>query len=274
MRDQQATFRAVYRLSTIGVISDYTVNYNASVLQAEIRDLGEEGFVREVQEYISRYVAPERAREIPGEIRDRGEEGVIRKCLGYLIDFVYGTIASKRRAAVSVMEEAVQEGVEQGDEAFQRRVNTYFDSRYLPELQPRVEDREFDLALVWEFIGETGGTDDNVNHLRGACDRLLSEYTENGALYLLRAYTRCMMEGGRLKEFREDFREGWRLFREVKGLSRTEYVKALSTYRNKLSGFDGRLQGALDEEIARAHAKWLEAFNAEFLSDPSSQSNQ
>jgi hypothetical protein len=164
------------------------------------------------------------------------------------------------------MEEAIQEGIRRGNQAFRRRVNTYFDSRYLPTLQRRVEDREFDLDLVWEFIEETGGADDDINHLRGACDRLLSEYTENGALYLLRAYTRCLMDGGRIQEFQRDFREGWRLFREVKGLSRAEYLEALSQYRSKLHGLDSRLQGTLDEEIARAHASWLEDFNREFLS--------
>jgi ATP-dependent DNA helicase RecQ len=265
LRDRQDTFRAVYRLSTIGLIGDYTVDYNAGVIRADIQNLGAAGFIQELQEYIGRYVAPERAREIPEEVMQHSGQNVIQKCLGYLVDFVYETIAQKRKMAASVMEEAIQEGINQGDEAFRRRVNTYFDSRYLPVLQRRVQDREFDLELVWEFIEETGGADDDVNHLRGACDRLLSEYTENGALYLLRAYTRCLMEGGRLEEFREDFREGWRLFREVKGLSRAEYLRALSKYRNLLSELDNRLQGALDEEIAQAHASWLREFNREFL---------
>ncbi len=273
LRDRQDTFRAVYRLSTIGLIGDYTVDYNAGVIRADVQNLGAAGFIQELQEYIGRYVAPERAREIPEEVMQHPGENVIQKCLGFLVDFVYETIAQKRKMAASVMEEAIQEGIEQGDEAFRRRVNTYFDSRYLPVLQRRVQDREFDLELVWEFIEETGGTDDDVNHLRGACDRLLSEYTENGALYLLRAYTRCLMDGGKIREFREDFREGWRLFREVKGLSQAEYTRALSKYRNMLSGLDNRLQGALDEEIARAHASWLKAFNSEFLPSEAQASN-
>lgn len=265
IRDRQDTFRAVYRLSTIGVVSDYTVDYNAGVIRAEVQNLGATGFIEALQAYIGRYVAPEKAREVPEEVMEHAGQNVIQKCLGYLIDFVYDTIARKRKMAVSVMEEAVQEGIEQGDEAFQRRVNTYFDSRYLPDLQSRVQDRDFGLDLVWEFIEETEGIDDNVNNLRGACDRLLSEYTGNGALYLLRAYTRCLMDGGKHEEFKRDFREGWRLFRAIKELSWTEYLRALSTYRDKVSEFDNRLQGALDEEIARAHALWLEDFNREFL---------
>jgi len=265
LRDEQDTFRAVYRLSTVGAIRDYTVDYNSNVIRALIQNLGDNGFIRELQNYISRYVAPEQAREIPDEVRARERPTTVQKCLDYLIDFVYDSIARKRKAALRTMEEAVQEGIRNGDKAFRRRVNTYFDSRYLPVLQPRIQDRTFSLDLVWEFIDDVGGIDDNVNHLRGACDRLLGEYTENGALYLLRAYTRCLADGGQYEAFQSDLREGWRLFREIKDLGWQEYLEAIEKYREKLVEQDSRLKGPLDEEIAHVHAGWLEAFNEEFL---------
>ena len=271
LRDEQDTFRAVYRLSTVGVIRDYTVDYNAGVIRAEIQNLGDDGFIASLQEYIGRYVAPERIREIPDGVRDHRGQTVLQKCIGYLIDFVYRLIARKRKAAVQVMEDAVREGIREGNGAFRQRVNTYFDSRYLLPLQRRVEDRTFTLDLIWDFIDETEGIDDNVNHLRGACDRLLSEYTENGALYLLRAYTRCLLDGGQHTEFRSDLREGWRLFRDIKDLSWPEYLQALSTYRDQLAQYDNRLQGVLDEEIARVHAQWLQKFNERFVGDLAEQ---
>jgi len=265
IRDREDTFRAIYRLSTIGVIDDYTVDYNAKVVRADVQNLGTSGFIESLQDYIGRYVAPERTRDVPDQVLSYPEDHIVKKCIGHLVDFVYDQIAKKRRGAVSVMEDAIQAGIEQGDNVFRTRVNTYFDSRYLPAIQRQVEDREFSLDLVWEYIDETGGVDDNVNHLRGACDRLLSEYTENGALHLLRAYTRCLMEGGSYEEFRRDFREGWRLFREIKGLSRGEYLEALSKYSRKVAQLDTRLEEALAEEIAAAHTDWLESFNQDFL---------
>lgn len=265
IRDQEDTFRAIYRLSTVGVIEDYTVDYNAGVVRAKVQNLGATGFIESLQDYIGRYVAPERARDVPDEVLGYPEDHIVKRCIGHLVDFVYDQIADKRRGAVSVMEDAIQAGIEQGDEVFRTRVNTYFDSRYLPEIQEQVEDREFSLDLVWEYIDETGGVDDNVNHLRGACDRLLSEYTENGALYLLRAYTRCLMDGGSYEDFRRDFREGWRLFREINGLSRQEYLDVLSKYCRKLAELDARLEKPLSEEVAGEHATWLEDFSQDFL---------
>lgn len=265
LRDEQDTFRAVYRLSTVGLIRDYTVDYNAGVIRAEIQNLGTAGFIETVQDYIGRYVSPERTLEVPEKILDHPGQNVLQKCIGYVIDFVYSQIARKRRMAMQTMEEAIQAGIQQGDAEFRMRVNTYFDSRYLPELQKQISDRDFSLDLVWKYIEETEGVDDNVNHLRGACDRLLSEYTENGALYLLRAFTRCLMDGGSYEAFISDFRRGWDLFAELKGMSRENRLQSLRTYQHMLVQYDTRLEGVISEEIAHVHADWVQDFNASFL---------
>ena len=265
-RNEEDTFRAVYRLSTVGLIQDYTVDYRRGLIQATIQNVGTEGFIDAVQGYIGRYVSPEQSRRIPQEVRETGGATILHKCISYVIDFVYDQIAAQRQAAMRTMEEAVQSGLEDKG-AFRTRVNTYFNSRYLPELQRAIRDRAFSLDLVWEYIEMTEGVDDKVNHLRGACDRLLTEYTDNGALYLLRAFTRCLTEGGTYDAFRRDMEDGWRCFREVKGFSHDDILSALDTYGDWLLRYDRELEGIVSEEIARVHADWLEQFNEDFLHD-------
>ena len=132
------------------------------------------------------------------------------------------------------MEGAVQDGVANGADAFQRYVNTYFDSRYTEPLRKRLGDglADYDLDLVWEFIEETGGTDDNVQHLRGACDRLLVAAPGNGALLLLRAFARILARRGDPTAFASDFERGWEQFRTVKTLSHADHVDGLSRFRD------------------------------------------
>ena len=267
LRNAQDTFRAVYRLSSVGLIEDYTVDYRAGVINAKVQNLGDAGFIGAVQDYIGRYVSPEEAREIPSRVRAQAGDTTLQKCIETVIDFVYEQIAAKRQMAMRVMEEAVREGLAQDASAFRNRVNTYFDSRYLPELQKEIRDRSFSLDLVWRYIQKTEGADDNVNHLRGACDRLLSEYTDNGALYLLRAFTRCLMDGGDYDAFRRDMDAGWERFRSIKDLSHADMLQALTTYSDLVLQYDKRLEGVLAEEIAHVHATWLRRFNNAFLAD-------
>ena len=266
LRSEEDTFKAVYRLSIIGLVEDYTVDYNAGVIEATIRKRPDVEYIEALRDYIARYVAPERARQVPEEVLAMEGETMIQKCLRRLIAFVYSTIARKRRAAIDVMEEAVREGASDGPAAFERRVSTYFDSRYLPEMQVLFPERSFDLDVLWDYIEKTEGTDDNVNHLRGACDRLLGDHPDSPVLYLLRAFTRVMTAGGAPEAFRKDFRGGWDLLNEVSTVTRADYLDALHRFYGYVAAYDAQLKDVLNEEVTHAHVAWLKSFNNEFLS--------
>ena len=266
-RDEEATFKAVYRLSTIGLIEDYVVDYNAKVILAWVRKRTDLAYVEALREYVARYVAPEVVRDLWEKVQGRTGRGIVRDSVDYLVDFVYAGIAKKRMEAIHQMEEAVQEGARHGSEAFQARVNTYFDSRYTEDLRQRLGDglADYSLEIVWEFMDLTEGTADNVQHLRGACDRLLVAAPDNGALLLLRAFTRCLSPGRVSEMFVADFRRGWNLFREIKGLDRPGYLYGLSRFYERVVRYDAEAVEVVTTEIAHVHADWLKTFNDQLL---------
>mgnify|MGYP004069996397 CR=1 FL=1 len=114
---------------------------------------------------------------VTDEIRDFRGDTIIQKCCGYLVEFVYSKIAAKRLEAINVMEAAIQNGLDGGD--FEGFVNTYFDSKFTTDLREYLY--EFTIDIVWEYIEKTHGEPDSINHLRGACDRLLVENPDNPA---------------------------------------------------------------------------------------------
>ena len=81
-----------------------------------------------------------------------------------------------RFEAINVLESAIIAGNE-GDMQFEEFVNTYFDSKYTFELRDYLYD--YTIYLLWEYMIKTKGEPDLINHLRGACDRLLVENPEN-----------------------------------------------------------------------------------------------
>lgn len=267
-RDEGSTFKAVYRLSMIGLVQDYEIDYRAKLIFAWVRKRNDIEYVEVLRDYVARYKAPEFVRQISEQVLGRPGQGIIRKCLAFLVDFVYTEIAAKRLEAIGQMEEAVRDGIsdEDGSDAFQRYVNTYFDSRYTEPLRKRLGDglANYDLDLVWEFMDETQGTDDNVQHLRGACDRLLVAAPSNGALLLLRAFSRVLSRRGDPAAFLDDFERGWEMFRSLKGMERRDYIAALSKFHERVAAYDRRATEPVETAIARAHLSWLEAFNDRF----------
>ena len=188
LRDVSDTFKAIYRLSVFGVVDDYEVDYRTKTVQVLISKKDDEKHMQMMQDYIGRYVSQEDKNKVPNDVMSFKGDSVIQKCCGYIADFVYSKIASKRFEAINVMESAIRSGLNGGN--FEEFINTYFDSKFTTELREILYDYTID--IFWSFLEKFEGDQDSLNHLRGACDRLLTENPDNAALMLFRAFSRLL----------------------------------------------------------------------------------
>jgi ATP-dependent DNA helicase RecQ len=262
IRNQLDTLKSVYRLSVIGVITDYTVNYRAEQIKATIYKRTDEDYIRLLQDYIGRYVSQQDKLRIPDDIRSSRGENTIQRCLHQLVAFVYSMIEKKRRQALISMEDAAREGLI-GDDAFARLINTYFDSRYTEPLRPYL--RDYTLDVLWKFIEDTQGEIDALNHLRGACDRLLNENPDNAVLQLLRLFARMLLAAGENTNEIDGLESGWTLLRQQLEMDRVTYAASVGRFYRLAVSYDERVKPVLDRWILRIHAQWLKDFNSQFL---------
>jgi ATP-dependent DNA helicase RecQ len=260
-RDEQDTFKAIYRLSVIGLIDEYEVDYNSSSIKATIVKKNDEDYINSLQNYIGRYVSPEEKKRVPDQILASKGNTVLQKCCGYLAQFVYSKIAAKRLEAINVMESAIQTGVKNGN--FEEFVNTYFDSRFTPKLREFLYDYSID--IVWEIMELSGGDPDEINHLRGACDRLLVENPDNAALLLLRSFAKFLIPYYNKEEALSDFKKGWELFIDLKNWTRKDYLVNLSRYYRILIKYDSTQKKNLSPIILNEHLQWIKDFNQKFI---------
>lgn len=120
-------------------------------------------------------------------------------------------------------------------------------------------------ALVWEFVEKTQGTADNLQHMRGACDRLLVTDPDNGALILLRAFTRCILLTDDADEFSAEFQKGWGIMRKSKGIDWATYIAGVSDFYRWVAKYDEAAVSQIVKEIARIHTDWAKSFNNQLL---------
>lgn len=273
IRDEHDTFKAVYRLSTIGVIDDYEVDYNSKTVTLFVSKKNDEDYINHLYTYLRRYLSDERAKRVFEKVKEYKGNTVIQKCLGYLIEFVYSEIAKKRRNAILAMEEACQIGVSDGDSAFRDFLDVYFNSKYYPDLVEETEEgKEFNSDLVWKYIDLTDGNIDNLKHLRGACIRLLTDNPENGALLLLKAFSLLLIDSENetfKNEASIDAVNGFNKFKEIKQMNFNQFHDSVSTFKIKLVNYNKNLESIAVEigEILflNHHAEWLSNFNTKFL---------
>ncbi|MCS4102802.1 DEAD/DEAH box helicase [Salinibacter ruber] len=200
IRNSDDTQRAVYRLSVLGVIDDYVVDYPGKALEVFFHEKDQEDYRKNLRQYLRRYLGSERTEEWLSAVSDISADSALKQYLWGLAEFVYEEIARKRERAIDYMDELLQLGLQEGEEAFRQNIVYYFTSKYarfeyLPE--DLDQGKRENLSDVRRYIGYVfdppdglGGDIDNAKHLRGACARLRTSLTgENATLDLLNAFS-------------------------------------------------------------------------------------
>jgi len=255
------TFKIVYRLSILGVIKDYEVDYKSKVINAKIAKLTLHEYMDKFAEYLSRYESPEyiKKQNLHQITNAKTVTEAIKIALKKLIDFTYDKIVKKRRAQIDLMRRTVEKG-SQGSEQFAEEIYGYFEAKYVEELRNQVCARNvlYDYSQVEYWLNqrikedETGAYHDNVSHLRGTCNRLISEgESENPILYLLRSFTFLVNPAYNRKDGLEDLRTGWTLYSRYKDLSIDDCASLMRRLNNRILADiqDQELASLLNDEV-------------------------
>lgn len=139
LRDEQDTYKAVHRLTLLGVVDDYTLDYGAKTITLSLNRLpsDENDCIGRLASYLERYTTTVRALEIAdrARLRKRGHS-LLEKALGQLLDFIdeYAAYAAKFDPRVA---EYIRQHV---------REQVLFDVqlRWLKQFNDRFDDRPTD----------------------------------------------------------------------------------------------------------------------------------
>ena len=219
-RDKMDTEKAIYRLSTLGIIDDYTVNFSTNTFTLKGIKKSEEDYKENLSVYLLKYYSEKTKRARLKNFNLIDEPTPIRKSLNFLVNFVYDNIRSKRLQAIKDMKSACKESLEKGVEGsvwLKDYIDLYFNSKYARsgyryfnkngvEVNASLTDitengKNDELKYVWFFMdvvdedGSGGSQIDNIKHLRGACTRMSTSILEPSfSIKLLNAFTLYILE--------------------------------------------------------------------------------
>ncbi|HLT42111.1 MAG TPA: helicase-related protein, partial [Sphingobacteriaceae bacterium] len=235
-RDKADTEKAIFRFSVIGLIDDYTVDYNSETYILKGIKKFSEQYNEALRFYISKYYSQKRTDKIIDNLSERRGNSHIQKILNFVTDFVYTEVAKKRFESISFMRECCKVGLERGNVDMKTWIHLYFNSKYarkgysvkiedeylvifsnLPLMQIAAgeynaslldwtnegQEEEFDFVLDFMHLIEfdrSNSERDNLKHLRGACTRFIIANPDNYVFRLLRAFSVLLLEEGNLKD--------------------------------------------------------------------------
>jgi len=282
IREEQDTFKVIYRLSIIGVIDDYTIDYRSDTISAHISRKKKGHYTKQLKNYLLQYNSIEKVEEKLKRLEFYKGSSEIQKCLGFLIKFIYEEIAEQRKEAIKAMEEACKIGLqEDGSRRFKEFIDLYMNSKYArPEYLPSDTEKGLkeDFEIVKKYMDlvrtDRGGEINNLKHLRGAATVLLVQRPDNYVFLLLKAFTIFIIEKENedfIKEAQLDFYNGFLKLSKTGEEDILTIKNKVEYFKNKLSDFDTELNLNIaeieDVLYHKIHTDWIKAFNTKFIGE-------
>ena len=97
----------------VGIIDDYTQDYVNETFRIVTVRKSEDDYFHHLKQYLMRYYTDERSELEMQKARQFKGDNAMQKCLGYLTQFVYNKIATKRKRAGQDIEDFCVDAVTQ-----------------------------------------------------------------------------------------------------------------------------------------------------------------
>lgn len=293
-RKKPDTDKAIFRLSSIGIIDDYTVDYNKNCYKIKVKKKTDKDYKDSLRTFMLKYYSTNTVEDKIKKVNEAKGDTVLQKCLCFLTYFVYEEIKEKRLRSIEDMILACQYGMQKnGNEELKDYIHLYFNSKYAKvnhkidgENYSLTEDtdnaKEYSFDILWKYIKATkidpsAAQKDNTKHLRGATLRLLRTEPKNGALLLLKAYSLFVLGIGSNKNIENEAKEsltlGFKLFRDKYiNLTFEELSQNIEKYKRKIienannsKEVEKILNVIIEELYLKFHNDWLKKFNEKYL---------
>lgn len=291
IRNEEDTYKAIYRLSVIGIIDDYTVNYHAKTITAYISKKPIGHYTQQLEKFLRMYNSEKKTKELIERVPfffTNAKNPISREiyqCLGFLIKFVYEHVADLRKKSIDAMESACIVGLDdqQGSKGFKEFIDLYMNSKYArPQYLPEdTKDGEISsLEIINDYIDrittDAGGEINNLKHLRGATTRLITQsikYSENYVLHILKAFSILALEVQYetevfIQEAKENFTFGFLKMVEDENLTTDEASVIFNNFVKRFDDFDFRISEEIQDLkgylFLKINTNWTKNFTNKF----------
>lgn len=103
IRNSSDTQRAIYRMSIVGIIDDYVIDYVGSFIEVRFKAKSESEYLNNFKTYLKRYLGNQSTEIWLKKVSDNDETSVLKKVLYTLISFIEDEISDKRKRSIDYM---------------------------------------------------------------------------------------------------------------------------------------------------------------------------
>ncbi|MFN0156511.1 MAG: RecQ family ATP-dependent DNA helicase [Bacteroidota bacterium] len=179
--------KALHRLVVLGIVSDYTINYNTQEFSVKLAGATKESVMETYGKYVAGYLGARRQAEIEKATKlfhlSLGD--FVLGMVDLLLHFIYDVIERGRRRALYEMFLAATESP--NDAAIRQRILRYLEAtQYSEALEAILAESDAGLEKTMETF-EAVRSPNEAAELRGQVARYLESYPDHPGLLMLRS---------------------------------------------------------------------------------------
>ena len=203
--DQKGREKSLHRLTLLGVIADYTVEWGSSEFIVTVNGVTPDAVVNNLLNFVERS-QPGRADALSQRVNREYSKVLeaIDVCGLALMEFVYDTIERSRRRSLREMWLAARESASKGSEAdaeLRTRILDFLsEGDLMPGIEKLLDNQDFSFSN-WERMWSTLNSANDAREWRAATARLLASYPTHPGLLAGRALAEFVDPEGSLAEF-------------------------------------------------------------------------
>lgn len=174
--------RALYRLTTIGVVKEYSLVPEKSTILVELRELSQGELIDHLETYLLRYKFDEYVDQVISDVESDSFNESLEKAIAGLTDFVYDEIVSEKIRSLHRMATLCRD-YEDDDQFRQHLLDHLRESRFVPTLRSWMH-KPFDkigVKSVQQVLSQVHSLEE-AQRLVGSCAKLLEDHPDNLAL--------------------------------------------------------------------------------------------
>lgn len=294
--------KAIYRMSCVGIIDDYTRDYQNEQFRLVAQRKSNKTYFHYLKLFLMRYYTDERSEIEMRKASGYKGENAMQKCLGYVTEFVYKNIAAKRERAIRDMESFCELAASsekdwiETNEDLKDFIYYYFNSKFAREDYTTESGEPYSLTtdsdrgkrssydLLFKYmnvvddhvVGSSGSPKDNIRHLQGAVRLIRRALTDsNPTLDFLNVfcllYLNVQKNTNLHRELQESFMNGYKEFK-ARATDYDEFYEKMELFIKTLKDKNAITEKKLPEleewqqrcEI-ESQLGWLKDFRNQYL---------
>jgi ATP-dependent DNA helicase RecQ len=194
-KDRGLREQALHRLTLLGVVEDYTVDYGAHRFEVSVREVVPERVGRAIVAHVERSQPGRReamAQRVGAAAWVTPRQAVIEGAR-IMTEFLYDTVERARRRSLREMLLAASES--RSDREFRSRILDYLqEGDFSPRIEALADKAVVDVDDWLAILSEVTSIED-ANEARGSAARFLASYPDHPGLLLLRALAEAIGSG-------------------------------------------------------------------------------